>query len=131
MKKEISVKIKETVYLSPETLYRLGNGSSPLLTKVRSNEVDTIQINSVTMIVANGKGISLYNKKGLDLAPLSGWVWEIKSNTPMPLGLKLIKDDRPEGHYSLCPSRNMPVSEFVSLLEKVVIHCKKAFKKKA
>ena len=125
------MKTKETIYLSPETLYRLGNGSSPLLTRVRPGEVDTIDVNGVTMIVANGKGISLYNKVGLDLATLSGWVWEIKPHTAMPLGLKLIKDDKPEGHYSLCPTRNMPASEFVSLLEKVVIHCKKSFKKKA
>ncbi len=125
------MKTKEAIYLSPETLYRLGNSSSPLLTRVRSGEVDTINVNGVTMIVANGKGISLYNKRGLELAPLSGWVWEIKPHTQFPLGLKLIKDDSPEGHYTLCPVRNMPVSEFVSLLEKVVVHCKKAFKKKA
>lgn len=118
-------------FLSQETLYRLGNSSSPLLTKVRPGEIDTMQVNGITMIISNGKGVSLYNKTGLDLAPLSGWVWEIKQNTPIPIGLKLIKDNKPQGHYSLCPARNMPVSEFVSLLENVVIHCKKSFKKKA
>ena len=121
----------EAIYLSPETLYRIGNGSSPLLTKVRPGEIDTIEVNGITHIVANGKGISLYNKRGLDLAPLTGWVWEISANTQLPCGLKLIKDDRPEGHYSLCPIRNMSVHEFISQLEKVVIHCKKVFKKKA
>lgn len=125
------MKTKEAIFLSPETLYRLGNASSPLLTRVRPGEVDTIEVNGVTMIVANRKGISLYNKIGLDLAPLTGWVWEIKAQTALPIGLKLIKYDRPEGHYSLCPTRNMPASELVALLEKVVIHCKKAFKKKA
>ena len=125
------MKNDEAIYLSPETLYRIGNGSSPLLTKVRPGEIDTIEVNGITHIVANGKGISLYNKRGLDLAPLSGWVWEISSNTQLPSGLKLIKDDRPEGHYSLCPIRNMSVHEFISQLEKVVIHCKKVFKKKA
>jgi len=125
------MKTNEVIYLSPETLYRLGNSSSPLLTRVRPGEVDIIEVNGIKMIVANGKGISLYNKVGLDLAPLSGWVWEIKSQTSIPLGLKLIKDDKPEGHYSLCPTRNMSVHEFVSLLEKVVIYCKKSFKKKA
>jgi len=125
------MKTKEVVYLSPETLYRLGNASSPLLTRVRAGEVDTKKVNGITIIVANGKGISLYNKIGLGLAPLSGWVWEIKSNTSLPIGLKLIKDERPQGHYSLCPAKNMPVSKFVSLLEDVLMHCKKSFKKKA
>ena len=125
------MKQNEPIYLSPETLYRIGNGTSPLLTKVRPGEVDTIDINGVTHIIANGKGISLYNKQGLDLAPITGWVWEISPKTPIPHGLKLIKDNRPEGHYSLCPSRNMSVHEFIAQLEKVVIHCKKVFKKKA
>lgn len=123
--------VKETFYLTQETLYRLGNSSSPLLTKVRPGEIDTMQVNGISMIISNGKGVSLYNKNGLDLAPLSGWVWEIKQNTPLPFGLRLVKDNKPEGHYSLCPARNMPISEFVSLLENVVIHCKKSFKKKA
>jgi hypothetical protein len=119
----------ETLYFAPEALYRLGNASSPLLTKLRPGEIDTISLNGVAMIVANGKGISLYNKSGLELAPISGWVWEIQASTPFPPGLKLMKDDQPPGHYTLCPSSNMPIREFVSLLERVVIHCSKVFKK--
>lgn len=83
------------------------------------------------MIVVNGKSISLYNKVGLDLIALTGWVWEIESHASLPVDLKLIKDDEPEGHYSLCPTRNMSIHEFVALLEKVVIICRKSFKKKA
>ncbi len=123
--------IKEPLYLAPEVLYRIGNATSPLLTKIRQGELDIIEMNGVPMIISNGKGISLYNKKGLDLAPLSGWVWEIKASTPLPVGLKLIRDDKPEGHYSLCPTRNISAHEFVALLEKVVIFCKKVFKKTA
>jgi len=119
----------ETLYLASETLYRLGSSSSPLLTKLRPGEIDIIRVNDEAVIVANGKGVSLYNKAGLDVAPLTGWVWEIQSGTHFPLGLRLIKDDRPQGHYTLCPLRNMPVHEFVALLEKVVIHCTKVFKK--
>lgn len=121
----------EPLYLAPETLYRLGNGTSPLMHKMRPGEIDLTEVNGIKVIVSNGKGVSLYNKKGLDLAPLSGWVWEIAQNTQLPSGLKLIRDDSPEGHYTLCPNKNMPVSEFVGLLEKVAIHCKKVFKKKA
>ena len=121
----------EPLYLAPETLYRLGNGTSPLMTRIRPGEIDIIEVNGIKVIVSNGKGISLYNKHGLDLAPLSGWVWEISQNTQLPPGLKLIRDDSPEGHYSLCPNQNMPVSELVGLLERVAIGCKKVFKKKA
>ena len=122
---------KENLYLAPEILYRLGNSTSPLLTKMRPDDINLIEVNGVKMVVANQKGVSLYNKEGLDLVPLSGWVWEIKAHTNLPPGLKLIKDNNPLGHYTLSPVRNMPVHEFIGLLEKVAIHCKKVFKKKA
>ena len=123
--------ISEVLYLAPETLYRIGNATSPLLTKLRPHEIDIAPVNGVPTIIANGKGVSLYNKKGLDLAPLSGWVWEIKVTTAFPIGLKLDSDDSPEGHYTLCPTQNISVHEFVALLERVVIHCQKVFKKSA
>jgi hypothetical protein len=125
------MKLNEKMYIVPEDLYRLGNASSPLMTRIRPGEVDVTELNGIKMIVANGKGISLYNKTGLELIPLTGWVWEISARTPLPFGLKLVKDDKPEGHYTICPIRNMSVHEFVGLLESIVIYCKKVFKKKA
>jgi hypothetical protein len=70
-------------------------------------------------------------KDGLDLVPLTGWVWEIKANTNLPSGLRLVKDNEPLGHYTLSPIINMSVHEFLGLLDQVAIHCKKVFKKKA
>jgi hypothetical protein len=125
------MKRNEKLYLVPEDLYRLGNSTSPLLTRLRPGEVDIIEVNGVKMIVANSKGISLYNQEGLNLLPLTGWVWEISAKTPLPFGLKLAKDDRPQGHYTICPIKNMSVHEFVGLLESVVIYCKKLYRKKA
>lgn len=122
---------KEVLYLAPETLYRLGNATSPLLSRMRPDDLDLIDVNGVRMVVANKKGVSLYNKEGLDLVPLTGWVWEIKANTNLPFGLKLVKDDEPLGHYTLSPVRNMSVHEFLGLLDQVAIHCKKVFKKSA
>lgn len=122
---------EEKLYIAQEDLYRLGNAGSSLISRVRIREVDVMEINGIIRVIANGKGISLYNKAGLDKIPLSGWVWEIKVSTSFPIGLKLIKDDKPEGHYTLAPARNMLFSEYISLLEKVAIHCQKVFKKRA
>ena len=122
---------KEKLYIAPEDLYRLGNSSSSLISRVRDREVDTIEMNGITSVIANGKGISLYNKAGLEKIPLSGWVWEVKVSTVLPIGLKLIKDNRPEGHYTLAPASNMLLSEYVALLEKVAVHCQKVFRKQA
>jgi hypothetical protein len=122
---------RESLYLAPEVLYRIGNSTSPMFSRVRPDEVDLQDLNGVKVIVANGKGLSLYNKTGLDDAPLSGWVWEVAANTPMPQGIRLLRDPRPEGHYTLCPVSNMTVHEFVAAVEKLVIHCRKVFKKRA
>lgn len=122
---------QEKLYIAQEDLYRLGNAGSSLISRVRVREVDVMEVNGIKRVIANGKGISLYNKAGLDKMPLSGWVWEIKVSTAFPIGLKLIKDDKPEGHYTLAPLHNMLFSEYISLLEKVAIHCQKVFKKRA
>jgi hypothetical protein len=121
----------ESLYLSPEDLYRIGNSSSPLLTKVRESEIDLTDMNGIRVVVANGRGVSLYNEQGLAEAPLTGWVWKIRARSPLPPGLKLVKTATPPGHYHLCPSFNMTLHEYIGLLESVVIHCEKLYRKQA
>jgi hypothetical protein len=125
------VKSKESIYVAQEDLFRFGNSASSRLSNVRPHEIDTITMNGIEVIVANGSGVSLYNKQGLDICGLTGWVWEIRSGTNFPIGLKMIKDDDPIGHYTLAPAHNMPLSQYIGLLEQVLIYCKKAFRKKA
>lgn len=118
----------EDLYFAPEDLYRLGNSTGPRLTNVRRpKDVDTTEINGITIVISNGKGISLSTKGRLDKTPMSGWVWKIPKGTQVPQGLKLI-NDRPE-HYSICPTSNMPLDEFIGLLSKLALKCQKVFKK--
>ncbi|KEQ12197.1 Tse2 family ADP-ribosyltransferase toxin [Endozoicomonas numazuensis] len=118
----------EDLFLAPEDLYRLGNSTSPRLTNIRRpKDVDTIDVNGIAVVVANGKGISLSTKQRLDSAPMSGWVWKIPKGVQVPSGLRLL-NDRP-GHYSLCPVSNMPLDEFKGLLSKMAMKCQKVFKK--
>lgn len=121
----------EKLYLTQEDLYRIGNSTSSKLTDVRQGEIKTIEVNGVKTIVANDKGVSLYNKQGLNDAPLSGWVYEIKEGTALPSGLKLWKDPDITGHYHVCAAQNMPYHKYVGLLEELAIHCQKIFKKKS
>lgn len=118
----------EDLFFAPEDLFRLGNSTNSRLTHIRRpKDVDTIEVNGVMVVVANGKGISLSTKARIDTAPMTGWVWKISRGTPMPSGLRLI-NDRP-GHYSLCPISNMPLDEFKGLLSKLAMKCQKIFKK--
>ena len=116
------------LFLAPEDLFRLGNATSPRLTHIRRpKDIDTIEINGITVVVANGKGISLATKDRLDKTPIGGWVWKIAKGTTMPMGLKLVNDRL--GHYSICPLSNMPLDEFIGLLSKLAMKCQKVFNK--
>ena len=118
----------EDLFMAPEDLFRLGNATSPRLTHIRRpKDIDTVEVNGITVVISNGKGISLSTKGRLDTTPMSGWVWKISKGTQMPIGLKLL-NDRP-GHYSICPISNMPLDEYIGLLSKLAMKCKKVFKK--
>ncbi len=100
----------------PEELYRLGNSTEPKLTNVRTKDVDIITDSEGTEIVlANGKGISLFTRTGIQKMGASGWVWKFDYGVNLPIGLKLV-NDKPE-HYCIAPVENMPLLKYKSLLE--------------
>lgn len=120
----------EKLYLTKENLFRFGNSTSSRLSNVRPHEITTTTINGIETIVANNNGVSVFNQEGLTESNLSGWVWEIKQGTVFPFGLKLIKRGS-KGHFMLVPSSNMPLSQYIGLLEQVAMRCNKTFKKEA
>ncbi len=119
--------MKEEFYLIPEEIFRLGNSSSPRLSNVRPRDVITIKINEVTIVVADGKGISVFDKEGINQSPMTGWVWRFKPNTPFPFGLKLVQDKA--HHYCIAPVKNMPLSKYKGLLEEMAIFATRVYKK--
>lgn len=122
----------EKLYISQEDLFRMGNSTSSRLSSVRQREITTIDVNGIETIVANGNGVSLFNKEGLDSTFLNGWVWEIKEGTTFPAGLKIVKDNKGSiGHHMLVPTRNMPLTQYIGLLEETAIYCRKLYKKQA
>lgn len=120
----------EKLYIAKEDLYRFGNNSSSRISAVRPREITVTVVNGIENIVANNNGVSLFNRIGLDETHLTGWVWEIKQGTHFPIGLKLIKKGS-KGHHMLVPTRNMPLSQYIGLLEQVAMHGNKIFKKQA
>jgi hypothetical protein len=90
---------KETLYFTQEDLFRVGNSTSSKLADVRQGEVTLIEINGIETIVSNNQGVSLYNREGFEYAELSGWVYEIKASTPLPIGLRLWTDPQVKGHF--------------------------------
>ena len=114
-------------YIVPEEIFRLGNSKSPKLSHVRPIDVDTFEINQITMIRANGKGISVFDKQGINESPMNGWVWRFPPHIRPPTGLKLVKDRK--HHYCIAPTQDMPMDKYKGLLEEMAIKAMRVFKK--
>jgi hypothetical protein len=114
-------------FILPEELFRLGNSESSRLSNVRSRDVDTIEINGITVIKANGKGISVFDKAGINESPMTGWVWRFRPNTRPPIGLKLVQN-KPH-HFCIAPTQNMPLDKYKGLLEEMALSATRVFKK--
>jgi len=114
-------------YLIPEEIFRLGNSSNSKLSNVRPRDVDTTQVNGITVVIANGKGISVFDKTGINESPMTGWVWRFPSNCKPPMGLKFVQD-KPH-HFCIAPIQNMPVDKYKGLLEEMALKATRVYKK--
>ena len=96
---------------------------------VKPSEVDVTEVNGVKVIIANGRGISLYTLEELKNTSLTGWVWKFRENTTLPQGLKLVNDK--QGHFCVAPTSNMPVDLYKGLSEQLGMKAQKVWKKTA
>ena len=64
-------------FLIPEDVFRLGSSASPQLSHVRASDVDIIVLSGIRVVIANRKGISVYDAAAIEAVPLTGWVWKI------------------------------------------------------
>jgi hypothetical protein len=114
-------------YLVPEDVFRLGNADSARLGHVRSRDVDTMSMNGIVVVIANGKGISVFDRESINLAPFTGWVWKLAAGTALPFGLRAVQDK--PGHYCIAPTTNMPVDKYKGLLEELGLRAERVIKK--
>jgi len=94
---------------------------------VHARDVDTFELNGVTMVIANGRGVSVFDIDGIRRSPMTGWVWKFSANTPMPIGLRIVQDSR--HHYCIAPVSNMPIGMYKGLLEKLALFATRIFEK--
>ena len=114
-------------YLIPEEIFRMGNSSSSKLSNVRPRDVNTMEVNGITVIIANGKGISVFDKVGINESPMTGWVWRFPPNCKAPFGLKFVQDKA--HHYCIAPAQNMPIDKYKGLLEEMALKAVRVYKK--
>lgn len=121
--------LSKEFFMVPEEVFRVGNADTSRLHIVRPSEVDITEMNGVKIIIANGRGVSLYTKEELDNTSLTGWVWKFTAHTLIPQGLKLV-NDKP-GHYCVAPTQNIPIDLYKGLLEQMGLRAQKVWKKSA
>lgn len=114
-------------YLIPEDVFRLGNSQGPTLDNVRSRDIEFIELGGIKVVVANGKGVSVFDREGINQSPMTGWVWRLAMNVALPVGLKLVKDK--PNHFCIAPTQNMPLDKYKGLLEELGLKAERVFKK--
>lgn len=121
--------LNQEFFIVPIEVFRVGNSEIPRMHMVRESEIDTVQMDDVRVVIANGRGVSLYTKDELEKTPLTGWVWKFTANTQIPFGLKLVNDK--VGHYCVAPMTNMPLDLYKGLLQQMGLQAEKVWKKTA
>lgn len=114
-------------YLAQMDLFRIGTADSPRLERIRTNrDVDLYERNGITMVRANGKGVSLFTEEEIRKTRFEGWAWKVPHGTQMPSGLGLHDDHK--GHYMICPVSDVSVDEYKALLNKIALACERVMK---
>ncbi len=104
-------------YIVPEDVFRLGNADNPRMSHVRPRDVDWTEVNGILVIIANNRGISVFDAEGITRSTMSGWIWKFSPGIQLPQGLKLVHD-KPH-HYCIAPTANMPLDKYKGLLEEL------------
>jgi hypothetical protein len=109
-------------------VYRLGNASSSKIDVLRPGEATIETRDGIPFIIADGTGVSLYDRDGLEIAGLTGHVYLLKAGVYLPAGLRLHNDF--EHHYNLAPIFDMKLEDFIGLCRMLAPLLTFAFKRK-
>jgi|ERR1043165_9561167 hypothetical protein len=94
-------------------LYRRGNSAGPRLSHVRiGKDVLVFQINGVDWVAAHSGGVSTFISPGAG----ANW-WALDAGYSYPDEITIINDHG--NHFSWEPSFDLPLSEFIRILEGV------------
>lgn len=92
-------------------LYRRGNMGEPRLAQVRiGKDISIFQINGIDWIAANSGGVSTFSEPGDG----KNW-WLLPAGFEYPDELTIVNDHG--NHYNWEPSADMPLAEFIALLQ--------------
>ena len=114
----------------PTNLYRHGAKNSPQLHKLRtmpprtieeSFDIELYEKNNISYVSKNTGGISTFNQKN---PRFGNFWWVIPKGTKIPQGLRISQDfnSKPGSkptHYTIRPAIDMPLIEYIRLLDEL------------
>ena len=126
------------VKVVPVNLYRNGAKNSPQLYKLRtmpprtleqSFDIQIYKNNGIDYVSKNTGGISTFDREKLGFG---GFWWKIPRGTKVPLGLRISMDFNPKPsanptHYTIRPLFDMPLMQYISLLEELALSAERIF----
>ena len=103
------------VAITPVTLWRNGNATSPRLDYVRSSDITTYEIDGKKYVQARSGGVSTFGySNGPDLLQ-KNW-WSLFQGNEVPKGLTVELDPLLADHYLWEPAWDMPWTDYVGAL---------------
>lgn len=127
------------VRVVPTNLFRSGTKNAPQLHKLRtmpprtieeSFDIEIYKKGGIDFVSKDTGGISTFDREKPGFGDF--W-WKIPKGTQIPLGLRVSRDFNPKPstqptHYTIRPACDMPLTQYISLLQELALSAERTFK---
>ncbi|WP_444909715.1 hypothetical protein [Microbulbifer sp. TRSA005] len=114
------------IYIDSNSLPKFGYSREEDVNMLTSN-LDTTFLNNISIVIANGKGIRIFDQESINQSTLIGWVCRFPAGTTPPNGLRITEQG--PGQYYISPERNMTATRFIELLKEMSLKAITLFKR--
>ncbi|AWF81588.1 hypothetical protein BTJ40_12555 [Microbulbifer sp. A4B17] len=115
------------LYITYEELLKLESFRTPDSSIRKPQNIDTTYLDTMQVVIANGKGVLALDREAINQLPLTGWVCRFPAHVHPPKGLKLVRVN--ENQFNIAPARNMPLQKFEALVKELTVSAITIFKK--
>ncbi|WP_226646236.1 hypothetical protein [Microbulbifer variabilis] len=117
----------QEMYIESNFLPKFGHLDQRENFEFLTSQLDTTFLSNRTIVIANDKGIRVFDQKSINQSTLNGWVCRFPAGTTLPIGLKIVK--KISGQYFISPERNMTIERFIELLKEMSLSAITLFKR--
>ncbi|WP_444901515.1 hypothetical protein ACJJIG_18905 [Microbulbifer sp. SSSA007] len=115
------------IYIASDSLPKYGLHKSEKTSELLTAILDTTLLNDRKIIIANGKGVRIFNQERINQLIQDGWICRFPAGTTLPEGLKIVEQS--PGEFYISPERNMAERQFIALLKEMSLRAITIFKR--